>query len=353
MAFEFTGGDSDVVRFAADNIGGDMNDGTTMAMHARVWQDDAAGVNEAILSINNSGNSSANIILYATATDRLAFFVRHASIQQRVSSVGAVPKGQWVDIAVNWQGGQASTQIQIYIDNVEPSYGTPNEGSGARSAADGGIDIGNFAGANSWDGRIAEPAVWRGMNLDVGQRGSLAAGFSPKLISPDKQIFQPRLTRNTGDDVSGVIGAITGATVVSHPRVIYPSVPIIGIPTAAAAAAIAITAARIILGQPVTFATSILVERGTFLSGRPVIFTHIINIGKGILNLVGKSILLREGVQIGKGILNFGRPVTFTVGAISKIYRLSIGRGVSFIRGVGSKKVGKEDVSKITNPEDQ
>ncbi len=122
---------------------------------------------------------------------------------------------------------------------------------------------------------------------------------------------------------------------------------------ASGGASVAITAARMTFGRPVAFATNVLVKRGTFLSGSPVIFTHIINIGKGILNLVGKNILLREGVQIGKGILNFGRPVTFTVGAISKIYRLSIGRGVSFIKGVGSKKVGKEDVSKITNPEDQ
>lgn len=89
---------------------------------------------------------------------------------------------------------------------------------------------------NELDGDVAEVAVWN-VALTDAEAAILGLGFSPLFVRPQNLVhYWPLLDENDlTDRISGATLTKTGTPIKAvHPRIIYPSAPIIGIPSAAA-----------------------------------------------------------------------------------------------------------------------
>lgn len=83
---------------------------------------------------------------------------------------------------------------------------------------------------------VADCAIWHGALLTADERAVIAAGYSPLFLARKPTSYYPMI-REVTDVIDGQDLTVTGATVQDHPPIIYPSTPIIGIPTAAVVAA--------------------------------------------------------------------------------------------------------------------
>lgn len=79
---------------------------------------------------------------------------------------------------------------------------------------------------DSWEGKIAEVAVWSAALTDT-EVGILAAGYSPLFVRPQSLVFYSLLIRDLIEKISGTTLANSGTTVIEHPPIIYPNTPFI------------------------------------------------------------------------------------------------------------------------------
>lgn len=71
-----------------------------------------------VFSINSGGIANLYLITTSYATGRI----------NRRSASGAVPLNRWNHIVGTWTGGTTSSSMSIYINGVETSYGTSDDG---------------------------------------------------------------------------------------------------------------------------------------------------------------------------------------------------------------------------------
>ena len=165
--------------------------------------------------------------IFVSADDpvaRIAVEFAHATASVRRSTEdGSITyDGALRRLLVTWDGSLNATGINIFLDGIEAAYSLPEDGSGARTNNDASpFTVGNnSAGSRSFDGRIAEVAVWNRV-LSAGERSGLAKGYSA-LHYLRGLMSAPGLIRNPTCPITGVSGTLTGTTVVAHPRIIYP-----------------------------------------------------------------------------------------------------------------------------------
>jgi hypothetical protein len=86
-------------------------------------------------------------------------------------------------------------------------------------------------------GRIAEAAIWN-IDLADGDVATLAKGYSPLVIRPANLVAYWPLMGRTSPEIDWVgkfdMTLNNGPTQAAHPRIIYPSQSILGVPTGAA-----------------------------------------------------------------------------------------------------------------------
>lgn len=128
-----------------------------------------------------------------------------------------------------------STAQTVYVD------GTKTAGGGTVTVPPAALDtltIGRDNFSRYFDGRIAEVAIWS-VALSDADYAILNAGFSPLMVRPDALVHYAPLIRGFKDNFTATSFAETGtSTVVSHPRVIYPSRRKVLSPAAAAPASV-------------------------------------------------------------------------------------------------------------------
>lgn len=115
-----------------------------------------------------------------------------------------------------------------------------NKGEGFGSADDGAEHAtrigGRFDDASFFDGRICEVAMWNAALTDA-EVAALATGLSPLKVRPDALAsYWPLWGRYSPeiDVVASLDLTVTGAVVAPHAPVIYPALPIVGVPGGAA-----------------------------------------------------------------------------------------------------------------------
>lgn len=169
-AFVSNGYFNDAYDFDADadyvNVGNDpdLTDMTTATVCAwvnpRGWGDGNFG------RIYDKGSAFAFYIdNNGDAPDEaLAFLVSHDTTNLNVkSAAGTIELNQWQHVCTVWTGDQASSSVTLYINGIEPSYGTQTSGDGSRdsdSSWDGLIGNRDTDLSRSFDGIIDEIAIW-------------------------------------------------------------------------------------------------------------------------------------------------------------------------------------------------
>ena len=153
--------------------------------------------------------------------------------------------GVWHSIGFSYDQGATTNVPLFYLDGVAQSASFTQAPSGTADSVSGqALTIGAESGSDTktLDGILAEVGVWSVL-LTAAEFAALAKGYSPPLIRPSALVEYIPMVRS---NVSYKLAAptITGTVLQPHPRIIYPTSPMIGHNTGAAAA----TAPRLIGG---------------------------------------------------------------------------------------------------------
>jgi hypothetical protein len=195
------------------------------------------------------------VAFYTTGTASIGFLNGDSSGAVKAQQVGnsnSITLGQWQHVLVTYTDS-GDRKGHIYVNGTEVSYATDTAATGTLGTfgSNGDMTIGNYSEIRTFDGRLAEIAVYSEV-LSAGDIASLAAANSPLLVRPSKLTnYWPMDGRggSSAGELDWVTGLVTGnpqttkPTVVDHPRIIYPGRRAIWLPTAGGASQITGTAA--------------------------------------------------------------------------------------------------------------
>lgn len=142
--------------------------------------------------------------------------------------------GEWHQIGITYDAGSTANDPVFYVDGVSQAvteFAAPT-GSVVNNAD--AYMLGNrSADDRTWDGRLAEFAVWDAI-LTPAEMAALGQGVSPLLIRPQSLVsYVPLLGGQSPEPDWKIAGGATvsGATAATHPRVFKPSGLRLGAPT--------------------------------------------------------------------------------------------------------------------------
>jgi hypothetical protein len=150
----------------------------------------------------------------STATIRAA--TSSATGQNSAVTTDTFTLANWHHAAARFAG--AASRI-AYLDGVASVEQTTSRATGGNLDS---LTIGRGAGGTynpsiPFNGRIAEVGVWD-VALSTAEIASLARGFKPSQIRPDKLLFYLPFVRDVQDVRSGLTYTTSGPVVAVHPR---------------------------------------------------------------------------------------------------------------------------------------
>ena len=195
------------------------------------FNSDDITIGQSILHIGVAGTSNNRFTLNAqgdTAGDPVRALTRNTSTVVAATTTG-YSANTWHHACGVFSAVDARA---AYIDGG-------SKGTDTNSQTPTGIartDVGTLSAVGSYfSGLIAEAAIWN-VALTDDEVAILAKGFSPLFVRPESLIFYVPLIQSADKDIVGGLSltATNTPTVGAHPRVFYPSSPImLGVPAAA------------------------------------------------------------------------------------------------------------------------
>jgi hypothetical protein len=138
---------------------------------------------------------------------------------------------------IQFDGSGDPDTIAAWVDGVSQTISYVSQNSGSANLANSTLNFMSRNGSNLFgSGRLAEVAIWPGAILDAGEINALARGFCPSLVRPSaRPYYWPLFGRDSPEQERsyGAAATMTNTTTAVHPRVIYPSGPMISVPDAA------------------------------------------------------------------------------------------------------------------------
>jgi Concanavalin A-like lectin/glucanases superfamily len=114
-----------------------------------------------IFTFGRSGSTHGTIEFSLEATSTLRYTIAYTSTSLlREAANSSITLGSWQHVALTHDGSQTAANSHIYINGAEVSYKTTTDGVGTRGAADGGRAGNNSAAGQTFDGDIAEFAIF-------------------------------------------------------------------------------------------------------------------------------------------------------------------------------------------------
>ncbi len=216
-------------------------DFSTGGFTAAFWIDsDNSSNNQTFWIANASGDTVHALRLWGgngANQNRMRFEVNtDGTTHHRLTLLNTIPSSGFGSVIVTWTGVVAGGTSHIYVDGTEASYDSSADGSGTADAHSGLLSFGgaSFEDTTTWQGKMAEVAFWDRV-LTATERGIYDNGYSALFIPDGLRIYlKDGMVRDTPHNyVSGETATLDGTTVTEHPRVIYPSGPIVGYTAAA------------------------------------------------------------------------------------------------------------------------
>jgi len=235
MARDFSKNTANYLSLGTGTLGALLNALGAVSVHAWLYADTlSTGANDnRSVTVKVSGSSAGVAMFVGGATAKFGIGGRSVVTDgfQSKSATTTFTSGAWHacggvcdfagDVVTPYYQGVAEGGGAVTFANPAFTYGaaTNHDMIGAADNAPGST-------AQQFDGRIAEVAIW---TVDIGANGfaSLAKGYSPPFVRPDKLIFYADLLGRGSperDLRSGATGTITGSVpVYAHVPIIYPA----------------------------------------------------------------------------------------------------------------------------------
>lgn len=185
---------------------------------------DAENTNNRQILTNKAGSASGDrdqwFEFNSSGTNRLAFGFRGPGD-------GDFPQAEWNSsftagsthfVAGTYDG----SNLRIYADTDSTAKATHATSGNPLTGGTPNVRIGNdIADGRVFDGSICEFAIWN-RALSGTECSILGKGFSSLFILNGLTAYLP-LVRHTNDIIGKNNGTVTGASIFSHPRIIYPT----------------------------------------------------------------------------------------------------------------------------------
>ncbi len=188
---------------------------------AWIFSDNSVTGDERLFCEHISGNGAYSLLNQLGVNNHLEIVINTTNLTLKSYTNNAqFPSGVWFHYFWTWDGSLTAANVHQYVNNVEVSYVTQDNGSGTVEAPAGSWSFGYIPADSNFDGGLAEAGWWDRV-LSADERKSLSKGFAPGCI-PRGLKFAPDLIRNQREPISGQAGTLDGTTVRDHPRIINP-----------------------------------------------------------------------------------------------------------------------------------
>ena len=219
-----------------------------------IWSDNTTVGDERFFCQHILGDGGYAILNQFVANNRIEFVGGTSGLTLKsYTDNGAFPSGEWFHYLYTWDGSLTAANVHQYINNVEASYSSQDNGSGTMDAPAGSWSFGYIPADANLDGDLAAVGWWDRV-LTADERAALAKGFSPLCI-PRNLKFGPDLVEHQRDPISGEVGVLDGTAFAWHPHILQPARPQIGIPSG-----ISCTATPTALAALATLQTPVIVD---------------------------------------------------------------------------------------------
>ena len=189
-----------------------------------IWvRPDTLGANRTIAAKGDAANSS-NYGFRIDSTKDLLWFIRTTVSSWNIwesTSTTLFSTGTWSHVVITHTMGTGSS-FKLYVDGVD-SAGSWTTGTGNDTPAQnsGPLVVGRVRpGADFFDGRLAELAIWKGVALTLNEAIALTRGVRPERARPiDQKICLPILGQDDPEPDwtgNGNSATVTGAVVANH-----------------------------------------------------------------------------------------------------------------------------------------
>ena len=174
-----------------------------------------------IIGADAGSGNSGRFSLFSTSSGKFSLRRTASTISQTAQY--ADDNTDWFHVLGTWQYGSRA----LYVNGVSVATQTSNVSLDPTAGTT--FSIGRDHSGKFWKGVIAEAAAYS-VYLAAGDIASLAAGFSPALVRPDKLIgywplgggYFPATVNPIGSTSLSVNSSPSAA---DHPRIIYPTSP--------------------------------------------------------------------------------------------------------------------------------
>ena len=210
MAYDFDGTNDYIEATSAAMTSGPI----TLAAWVNL---DVTNVAQRVVSITSTtGNDRWSLLVGATAV--VSMQVGGSGTFATRSTTATVSASTWHHVAGTWNN-TAGQPFAAYLDGATNgatnSNRTPTAGNLNRTYL--GTTYVSSALAQYLNGRIAEAAIWNAVLSDA-EIVSLAKGYRPSLVQPEKLLYYAPIVREVADYSGGLSLTTSGAVVAVHPR---------------------------------------------------------------------------------------------------------------------------------------
>jgi concanavalin A-like lectin/glucanase superfamily protein len=178
---------------------------------------------------DGNGGSSAGIMwtqLFSSLAVRVLSGTQHIFTADWSTTDGSwnwtkPSNSAWHNTIVVYNGSATTNDPTVYVDGASVTVtetATPVgslAGSGFFAIGNNNVDTAN------WDGRLCEFAIWH-RAISAGEAKSIGEGKSP-LFYPNLLVMYQPLVRGLKTWQFSTLSTVNGATVIEHPRIVYPS----------------------------------------------------------------------------------------------------------------------------------
>lgn len=207
MAVLFSNANSCVISFGATND--ILKEDESLSIFAWIYPTSVGCIKSGRIIDRRNNTAARGIFFSLSTTNCLRFQVSGDTNLRVVTADNTIILNTWQSVGVTWDGSTTATNAKVYINGIETTYKTQDNGLVLR---DNAADTTRLGGTDTWsnpyDGLISDVSVWANLvltPLEMLRLSSSKMKFHSLQVQPDSlRRYWPLDDFSDGISISGV-----------------------------------------------------------------------------------------------------------------------------------------------------